>query len=101
MLLEQGGFEVDVVDSGRPVIGLIACRHPDAVVLDLSLPDIDGVVVAGAVRNAWPTMPIILATGHDPNGPLLETLSRLGVSVLRKPYEITALIARLEQMIPS
>src|SRR5438876_3276523 len=63
-LLRLEGFDVDVLTEGRPVTGTIALARPDIVVLDLTLPDVDGITVARAVRDTWPALPVIISTGH-------------------------------------
>ena len=88
------GFAVDVLDRGRPAIGMIEHRRPDVVILDVSLPDITGPALAHIVRERWPQLPIIFATGRD-----AETLKEFHgaprMAIIRKPYEI----ADLEELV--
>ncbi|HUP44373.1 MAG TPA: response regulator, partial [Thermoanaerobaculia bacterium] len=63
MVLREEGHEVIVSREGRPALGLIAHHRPDAVILDISLPDIDGVQVAKFIRAAHPALPIVFASG--------------------------------------
>ena len=96
MLLELEGAHVDIVHEGRRAVGFVAHAHPDVVVLDVGLKDIDGVVVARALRLAWPELPIIFATGRTNRADLRAIASDRRTEVLEKPYEIETLIATIE-----
>ena len=85
-LLVDEGFEVDVLDCGRGVYGMVAASRPDALILDVGLPDVDGVTVADNVHRTWPDLPIILTTGHADYPGLKRALATPGTSLLRKPY---------------
>ena len=84
VLLELEGFAVNVLGRGREVVGMVAREQPDALVIDVSLPDVDGVIVAQAVRNAWPKLPIIFITGHD----VVDTPHNSKTLMLQKPFDI-------------
>ena len=95
MLLREEGYEVLNAREGRPVIGMIARYAPDAVVLDMSLPDVDGCFIARAVREVWPELPIIFATGWDMDDTIRKVLQLERTSFLQKPYEIATLVSIL------
>ena len=95
MLLQAEGYEVLNAREGRLVIGMIARYAPDAVVLDMSLPDVDGCFVACAVRDAWPELPIIFATGWGMDDTIRKALQLERTSFLQKPYEIATLVSIL------
>jgi two-component system response regulator PrrA len=96
-LLRFEGFEVDLVATGRLAIELTAHTHPDIVVLDLTLPDIDGITVARAVRDAWPALPVVISTGHYPGLPKLLVLAK--VALLQKPYEFKELLVAITTLL--
>ena len=80
------------------IVGMVAHAHPDALVIDVSLPDIDGVIVADAVRKGWPKLPIILITGHDVTGDEARRRPRDARTVmLQKPFDIEQLIRAIEE----
>ena len=91
-VLELDGFPVKIADRGRTVVGLVASYDPIAVVIDMKLPDIDGLVAAGAVRASWPNLPIILITGRDvTDATIAATAAELNVIMLQKPFAIDEL----------
>ena len=97
-LLQLEGFAVNVLAEGRGVVGMVAHAQPDALVIDVSLPDIDGVVVADAVRKGWPKLPIIFITGHDVTGDEVRRRPRDARTVmLQKPFDIEQLIRAIEE----
>lgn len=90
--LTDVGFEIDVVNVGREAIGKVIHYQPDVVVVDVALNDIDGIVLAGMLRQNWPELPIILASGYsDPPG-LDRFLLHAQTAFLMKPFEIEDLI---------
>jgi DNA-binding response OmpR family regulator len=98
--LREAGHQVAVLNSARPAIGAIAHQHPDAVIIDVSLPGVDGVTLAGYVRAAWPTLPIIFTTGHDGSYPgLREAEAHPRTSLLQKPYAIDQLLHELDRVV--
>jgi|ERR1051326_1091829 CheY-like chemotaxis protein len=97
-LLEMEGAHVDVVLDGRQTVGMVAHAHPDVVVLDLRLKDVDGMVVARALRDAWPELPIIFATGNAQREDLRRIVQDPKTRVLQKPYSIEILINMIDAL---
>lgn len=97
-LLQLEGIDVDVVHEGRRVVEAVERQRPDVVVLDVGLPDLDGVKVFEQLDERWPDLPVIFATGHGDNTVLEATLGK-PVRVLHKPYEIEKLIRAISEAI--
>ena len=92
-VLEDEGIEVERLRRGRPVIGMIQRLEPDAVVLDVTLPDIDGIQVSKFIRIDHPKLPIVLAAAHDRDQARLRgAVTDNRMAILRKPYEIEILV---------
>ena len=62
-LLGRKGYEVVLADGGRKGLELFRREHPDAVVLDLKMPEMDGMTVLTQLRSADHTLPVIILTG--------------------------------------
>jgi two-component system OmpR family response regulator len=89
------GHTVTVTHRGEEAIELLAQRRPDAVFLDVLMPEMSGVEVLRRIRAVDPTLPVILITGHAREDEL-EEARRLGVSeVIEKPFILTHLGAAL------
>jgi len=96
LALTEYGFDVRVVHAGRDAIDEIRRHAAEAVVLDLTLPDLDGVAVAEMVRRQWPELPIIVTTGHAKPKRVDPLLVNPQTAFLQKPYEIGDLIASIQ-----
>jgi two-component system cell cycle sensor histidine kinase/response regulator CckA len=92
MLLDGEGFSVQCVALGAAVADAIAASMPDCVILDLTLPDMDGMDVFRIVRKLWPRLPVVFLTGHGGESQLAEALESGHAGLLQKPYGIDALI---------
>lgn len=88
-LLSWEGLEVRVASSGQPAIDIAAEFVPELVVLDLCLPDMDGVEVARRLRQDRPALPIVFATGHGDRGQIAIDERTF---FLRKPFCFDALL---------
>lgn len=99
LLLELSGFEVRRVSLGSDAVPMISEFHPDAVVLDVGLPDMDGLSVYHLLEKHAPNTPVVFATGHA-DETLLDAITNLPhVGFLRKPFESAALVAAIEMVV--
>ena len=94
LTLEANGFTVIEAATGKEGVYLAAVEHPDIVLLDLGLPDTDGVAVLKQIRE-WSAVPvIILSVRNDENGKV-AALEAGADDYITKPFGIKELIARL------
>jgi CheY-like chemotaxis protein len=91
MLLESEGVTVDVVHTGREAVPAIERVSPDAVILDIGLPDCEGTDVYCAIEKRWPQLPILFSSGHADATRLDAFLKRPNVGLLLKPYDFVSL----------
>ncbi len=63
--LEDLGYSVDITETGNSAIGYIRNTKPDLVILDINLPDINGIKVLHQVKNEYPDLPIIMWTAYE------------------------------------
>jgi two-component system KDP operon response regulator KdpE len=71
-----------------------AATHPDVVILDLGLPDLDGVQVIHALRG-WTNVPIVVLSGRTGSGDKIAALDAGADDYVTKPFEIDELLARI------
>ncbi|NUT43908.1 MAG: response regulator [Thermoactinospora sp.] len=87
-------YEVAEAADGGQALRLAAEFRPDVVILDLGLPDIDGVDVIHGIRG-WSSMPILVLSGRAGNQDKVEALDAGADDYVTKPFNIEELLARL------
>jgi DNA-binding response OmpR family regulator len=97
--LRAAGYAVDVASSGKMAISLGATSPYDAVVLDLQLPDMDGLRVCQLLRDHDPPPRILMATARDAIDDRVRGLDSGADDYLVKPYALPELVARLRALL--
>ena len=92
--LRARGYEVLVALSGKQALEMTAHHHPDLVILDLGLPDMDGVDVVRGLRG-WTTVPILVLSGRDHSVAKVTALDAGADDYVTKPFNVDELLARL------
>jgi two-component system KDP operon response regulator KdpE len=92
--LKARKYEVDAAPDGATALQLAAARHPDVVVLDLGLPDMDGVEVTRRLRE-WTATPIIVISARGQETDKVEALDAGADDYLTKPFGTSELLARI------
>jgi two-component system, OmpR family, KDP operon response regulator KdpE len=87
-------YDVDTANCGRQALACAASRPPDLIVLDLGLPDIDGVEVIHGLRG-WTTVPIIVLSGRTDSDEKVAALDAGADDYVTKPFGMDELLARL------
>ena len=103
MTLERFGFTVLLAASGRQAVEILQATPDgiDAVLLDMTMPDMRGDEVFAAIRRLRPDAPVVLTSGYDE----YETTSHFAgaglAGFIQKPYTAAALVEKIRQVIPS
>ncbi|RJP28061.1 MAG: response regulator [Candidatus Omnitrophota bacterium] len=86
MRLEANGYEVVTANSGREAINILNEKKPDAVLLDIIMPDIDGIKVLEEIRKKYKKLPVFMITGFsgDERFKLANTFEASGFIVKTK-----------------
>ena len=92
--LHARGHEVVTAATGRKALSEAAAARPDLVVLDLGLPDLDGVEVIEGLRG-WTSVPIIVLSGRTSGGDKVAALDAGADDYVTKPFGIEELLARI------
>ena len=91
-------YDVITAAGGREALASAASRPPDAVILDLGLPDIDGTEVIVELRR-WSTAPIIVLSGRASPGDKIGALDVGADDYVTKPFSMAELLARLRAVL--
>ncbi len=92
--LRARGYDVDVAADGTSALRAAAAQPPELVVLDLGLPDMDGVDVIRGLRG-WTSVPIIVLSGRAGSGDKVEALDAGADDYVTKPFGVDELLARI------
>ena len=92
--LGSHGFEVHEAENGRSGVTAAENRKPELVILDLGLPDMDGVEVVKRLR-AWTTLPVIVLSARITEGDKIAALDAGADDYLTKPFSLGELLARI------
>ncbi len=94
-VLGAEGFEVIHTATGAAAIEAVAEHHPGLVLLDLTLPDIDGLDVCRKVRTTSPDLPIIMLTARAEEVDVIVGLDAGADDYIAKPFRLAELVARI------
>ena len=92
--LESRGYQYTTAGTGKAAIAAAATTSPDIVLLDLGLPDVDGVDVIRRIRT-WSKMPIIVISARSDDSDTIDALDAGADDYLTKPFSVGELLARL------
>ena len=95
VILRDAGYDALPADSGEDALDAAAVRHPDAAIVDLVLPGIDGVEVCRRLRE-WTEMPIIVLSAVGEEDAKVSALAAGADDYVTKPFGPRELIARLQ-----
>ena len=96
--LTLAGYQVETADNGQQALGGAAAMDPEAIVLDLGLPDMDGLDVCRRLRGAGNRVPVLVLTARDAVSDRIDGLDAGADDYLVKPFDIGELKARLRAL---
>ena len=99
--LSRKGYEVVLAESGRTGLELFCQEQPDVVVLDLKMPEMDGLTVLKQLRSLDPKKPVIILTGAG-SAEAEQKVRALGVTeFVEKEFSLNELRASLKRLLPN
>jgi two-component system OmpR family response regulator len=96
--LEFEGFEVDVAATGDEAMHKVRTTRPDLVLLDVMLPDVEGIEVARRWRDAGEAVPVLFLTARDSTEDKLVGLA-VGDDYVTKPFSLSEVVARIRSIL--
>ena len=98
VILRDAGYEAVPAITGEEALDLAAVRHPEAAIIDLMLPDMDGVEVCRQLRE-WTQIPIIVLSAVGEEDAKVRALAAGADDYVTKPFGPRELVARLEAVL--
>ena len=93
------GYEVSLASDGREALRSLNLRAPDAVVLDVLMPEVDGLDVCRRLRSSGDSTPVLMLTARDSVGDRVAGLDAGADDYLVKPFALEELLARLRALL--
>lgn len=97
--LHFAGFDVETAASGSEAIEVIERVHPDLIVMDVMLPDIDGFTVTRRIRQNGVVVPVLFLTARDDTQDKIMGLTVGGDDYVTKPFSLEEVVARIRAIL--
>jgi two-component system KDP operon response regulator KdpE len=96
--LANRGYDVATAVDGHTALALAAARAPDLLILDLGLPDIDGLDVIRQIRSRQPGLPILVLSARNTSRDRAAALDLGAADYVTKPFDMNQLVVRLREI---
>jgi len=88
-------FDVTVAENGQRAVDLASVTDPDVVLLDLTMPVLNGVEACRQIRAALPKAPILIVSGHTDQASVVDAFAAGATDYVIKPFSLSQLRARV------
>src|SRR5579864_6286091 len=99
LYLRIDGVKVDTTDSAQEALGLVQEHDYDAIVCDIKMPGMDGLVLLAKIKELRPDTPTLLITGHSEENLAIQALRSGAYDFIQKPIERDYFVAALQRAI--
>jgi len=96
-MLKTSGYQVETWDSGRAFLKEVRHAERGCILLDIRMPDLDGLEVQRLLAERGVAMPIVIMTGHGDISTAIRAMKAGAVDFLEKPFEKATVIAAIEE----
>ena len=99
--LSRQGYRIETAGDGYEALEILGRRTPDLVILDLTLPDMDGLEICGRIRRERKTahLPVLILTARGEDDEIVTGLESGADDYLAKPFSVAELIARVRALL--
>lgn len=97
--LELEGYEVTTVDNGAAVLRAVKNEYFDLIILDIMLPEMDGITVCENIRMQNNEVPILFLSARNSGADRIEGLKKGGDDYMTKPFNLEELLLRVEKLV--
>ncbi|WP_334110083.1 sigma-54-dependent transcriptional regulator [Thermodesulfitimonas autotrophica] len=96
-VLEESGYKVVTAASGKEALEKMGMLRPDAVLLDIRMPEMDGISLLEIIRERYPAVPVILMTAYSDTQTTINAMRTGAFEYVLKPLNLDELLATLEK----
>jgi two-component system alkaline phosphatase synthesis response regulator PhoP len=97
--LELEGYEITIASNGQEALSMITKEHFDLVILDVMLPELDGISVCETVRVSHPDLPILILSAKNSSADRVLGLKKGADDYLTKPFNLEELLLRVAKLL--
>lgn len=97
--LQYSGYEVTTASDGVEALARLSASRPDAVIMDVMMPRLDGLETTRMLRSTGNDVPILVLTARDAVGDRVDGLDAGGDDYMAKPFSLEELLARLRALV--
>src|SRR5690554_3401059 len=97
--LELEGYEVTTLDNGAAVLKAVKNEYFDLIILDIMLPEMDGIMVCEHIRMQNNQVPILFLSARNSSMDRIEGLKKGGDDYITKPFNLEELLLRIEKLV--
>lgn len=97
--LELEGYEITTADNGPAVLKMVKNEYFDLIILDIMLPDMDGITVCETIRMQHNDVPILFLSARNTGADRVEGLKKGGDDYMTKPFNLEELLLRVDKLI--
>lgn len=97
--LELENYEITTADNGPAVLKLVKNEYFDLIILDIMLPDMDGITVCETIRMQHNDVPILFLSARNTSADRVEGLKKGGDDYITKPFNLEELLLRVDKLI--
>src|SRR6201996_7273795 len=97
--LELEGYEVTTADNGPLVLKLVKNEYFDLIIVDIMLPDMDGVTVCETIRMQHNDVPILFLSARNSSADRVRGLKKGGDDYITKPFNLEELLLRIDKLV--
>jgi len=96
--LQGEGFHTGVAISGREGLEILEKEKYDMVLLDLKMPDMDGMEVLGKIKTSWPDINVIMISGYSTVDTAVKALRSGAVNFIQKPFSPDTIVSAINEV---
>src|SRR5688572_3920619 len=97
--LKGEGYDVSLVEDGQQALDAIAASTPDALIIDLKMPRVDGMTALRRLRETEPHLPVIVITAHGAVDSAIEATKLGAAGYLSKPFDLREVSLQLARVL--
>ncbi|MBN2061216.1 MAG: response regulator [Deltaproteobacteria bacterium] len=99
LILTASGFDVVLAKSADSALKVLETQTPDILLMDVKMPDRDGISLMGELKERFPKIPIVIMSGYMTQEVISESVKKGAIQVIAKPFTPDELVEVIQEVI--